>query len=318
VSGSNLFAGTRGGGVFLSTNNGTSWTQKNNGLNNNRVLSLAVSGTNLFAGTDSGAYLSTNNGTSWILVAPIKVYSLAVNGTNVFAGTLGSVFFSTDNGASWNQKNYGLPISNVVAALTISGTNIFAGTIGGGLFVSTNNGTDWTQIGTNGNYYYSFTVGGNDIFGGASLGVNHITKNVNNWAAISIGLWDFYIYSLAFDGTNIYAGTNKAGVWSRPLSEVVSVCKDGNNLPKEFALSQNFPNPFNPSTTINYSLVKQGHVKITVYNLFGSKVSVIVDENKPAGNYAVHFNGSSLASGIYFYRLESGGYTSVKKFILMK
>jgi len=93
VSGTNLFAGT-GGGVFLSTNNGTSWTEVNSGLTNPDVLALAVSGTNLLAGTNGGGvFLSTNNGTSWTevnsgLTTP-HVKALAVSGTNLFAGTYG-------------------------------------------------------------------------------------------------------------------------------------------------------------------------------------------------------------------------------------
>jgi hypothetical protein len=85
-----------------------------------------------------------------------------------------------------------------------------------------------------------------------------------------------------------------------------------------YKLQQNYPNPFNPSTTINYSLAKEGHAKITLYNILGSKVAVLVNENKPAGIYSVQFNASALPSGIYFYRLESGSYSDIKKFVLMK
>ena len=91
-----------------------------------------------------------------------------------------------------------------------------------------------------------------------------------------------------------------------------------NNTPSGFSLSQNYPNPFNPTTTINYSLAKEGNVKLTVYNALGSNVATIVNEYKPAGNYSVQFNGSNLASGIYLYRLESGNFSTAKKFILMK
>jgi len=89
-------------------------------------------------------------------------------------------------------------------------------------------------------------------------------------------------------------------------------------LPKEYSLQQNYPNPFNPSTTINYSLPKSGNVKILVYNAIGSRVATIVNEYKPAGNYSVQINVSNLASGIYLYRLESGNYSTAKKFILLK
>jgi hypothetical protein len=100
VSGTNLFAGTPGGGVFLSTDNGTSWTDVRIGLTSTDVWALAVSGTNLFAGTShgwfstgpAGVFLSTDNGTSWTEVdsalTNVDVLALAVSGTNLFAGTL--------------------------------------------------------------------------------------------------------------------------------------------------------------------------------------------------------------------------------------
>jgi hypothetical protein len=89
----NLFAGTFGGGAFLSTNNGTSWTAVNTGLTSNVVKSLAVSDTNLFAGTlGGGVFLSTNKGTTWAAVNAGMTYtdinSVAVLNTNVYAGTL--------------------------------------------------------------------------------------------------------------------------------------------------------------------------------------------------------------------------------------
>jgi hypothetical protein len=98
----------------------------------------------------------------------------------------------------------------------------------------------------------------------------------------------------------------------------VTGVSDENISVNRFSLKQNYPNPFNPTTTINYSLAKQGNVKLSVYDITGSKVATIVNENKPAGNYAVKFNGGNLASGIYLYRLESEGYNASRKFILMK
>jgi hypothetical protein len=86
----------------------------------------------------------------------------------------------------------------------------------------------------------------------------------------------------------------------------------------EFKLMNNYPNPFNPLTTINYSIGKEGRTKLTVYNLIGSEVAVIVDENKPTGNYSVQFNAGTLPSGVYFYKLESGSYSATKKLVLMK
>lgn len=149
-------------------------------------------------------------------------------------------------------------------------------------------------------------------------GVYLSTNNGTNWTSVNNGLTNYNIYTLAVSGTNLFAGTYGAGVWIRPLAELTDVTTEVNNLPREFTLSQNYPNPFNPVTAINYSIAKEGNVKLTIYNSIGSKVATIVNDYKPAGNYSVQFNGSNLASGIYLYRLESGGYTAVKKFILMK
>lgn len=89
-------------------------------------------------------------------------------------------------------------------------------------------------------------------------------------------------------------------------------------LVQEFNLLQNYPNPFNSSTTIKYSLKKEGSVKITVFDILGNRVAVPVDKYKPAGTYYVNFDGSHLPSGVYFYMLESGGIATTKKLILMK
>ena len=113
-SGTNLFAGTMYGGVFLSTNNGTSWTAVNTGLTNTNVNALAVAGTNLFAGTyGGGVFLSTNNGTSWTsqfrLDERLCLVLLLSRGTNLFAGTYGGgIFLSTNNGTSWTAVEYRL------------------------------------------------------------------------------------------------------------------------------------------------------------------------------------------------------------------
>ncbi len=92
--------------------------------------------------------------------------------------------------------------------------------------------------------------------------------------------------------------------------------------PNGFALSQNYPNPFNPSTTIRYSLEKAGMVSLKVYNVIGQEVATLVNGLQQAGSYSVPFNTkegkTSLASGVYFYRLDAGSFISIKKMILMK
>lgn len=82
-------------------------------------------------------------------------------------------------------------------------------------------------------------------------------------------------------------------------------------------LKQNFPNPFNTTTTINYSIHNSGLVKLKIYSLFGKEVASLVDEQKTQGSYAVKFNASNLPHGIYFYKLETGSYINTKQMILL-
>jgi hypothetical protein len=89
-------------------------------------------------------------------------------------------------------------------------------------------------------------------------------------------------------------------------------------VPNKFALEQNYPNPFNPSTSIKYSLPKQSWVKIVIYDVLGRETSVLVNELQQPGNYAVPFDGSLIASGVYFYKIDAGDFSDVKKMVLIK
>jgi len=79
-----------------------------------------------------------------------------------------------------------------------------------------------------------------------------------------------------------------------------------------------YPNPFNPETRIRYSLNKDQHVSLKIYDVLGKEVITLVDDTKNAGYYEASFDASGLPSGIYFYRMQSGEYVSVKKLLLLK
>jgi hypothetical protein len=152
--------------------------------------------------------------------------------------------------------------------------------------------------------------------------------NVSSYTLSGVSLSDAIgvtAYDKSFSAANENASTivndnmtNGNESWFTYAATVTGITDKESQLPREYQVSQNYPNPFNPTTTINYSIAKEGNVSLTVYNVIGSKVATIVNENKPAGNYSVQFNGSNLASGIYLYKLESGNYNAAKKFILMK
>jgi ligand-binding sensor domain-containing protein len=293
----NLFVGTLHG-IFLSTDNGTSWTAANNGLpeSNRIVQSLVVSpngagGTNLFAGIwYGGVFLSTNNGTSWTSIGleSIAITELFFSGTNLFVGTADNgIILSTNNGLNWTGVNSGLPNFDVSVS-AVSGTCLFAMThpmwdgsayVGGGVYLSTNNGTSWT--------------------------------------AANSGLTNYNVSALAVSGSYLFAGTGD-GVWRRALSEMTSVEKLSTGLPRQFNLSQNYPNPFNHSTIISFSILTRSFVSLKVFDLVGREVVTIVSEEKSSGSYLIQWNPNELPSGVYFYRLQADSFTETKKLILLK
>jgi hypothetical protein len=93
---------------------------------------------------------------------------------------------------------------------------------------------------------------------------------------------------------------------------------DAHELPSAFALSQNVPNPFNPSTTISYTVAETGMASLKVYDLAGHAVATLVDGMVEAGNHSVVFDASELASGVYLYTLQSGASVQSQKMVLVK
>jgi hypothetical protein len=116
--------------------------------------------------------------------------------------------------------------------------------------------------------------------------------------------------------------------WSAPRAFIVDTSVGYKmkpiNSPIEFHLSQNYPNPFNPETKIDYSVPKNSMVKLVIYDVLGREIKTLLNEVKSAGMYTLRFDGSSLPSGIYIYRINiiplegNNSYTSVKKMVLLK
>jgi ligand-binding sensor domain-containing protein len=219
-----IFAGTIGGGVFRSTDNGDSWTSANLVLTNDGVLSLAINSSGeIFAGTyRSGVFRSTDNGGSWtpviIGLTTTKVRSLAIQASGeIFAGTIGGgVFRSTDNGGSWSPANTGLTDTEIEALAINSTGHIFAGTIGRGVFRSVDNGGSWTEINNDLNAAVSSLASkaSGEIFAGTNGGVFRSTNTGDSWTLVNSGLTNKYVYALAINASGgIFAGTSDGGVF---------------------------------------------------------------------------------------------------------
>jgi hypothetical protein len=114
-----------------------------------------------------------------------------------------------------------------------------------------------------------------------------------------------------------YVGTGPSNCWFDAENLPTGIGNQG-GVVSEYALVQNYPNPFNPTTTIKFSIMKPEFVKLTVYDLVGKEISVLISKEMTAGNYVVDFNGTTLSSGIYFYKITAGDFTSVKKMMMIK
>jgi len=340
ITGKNIFAGGPTG-VFLSTNNGANWDTA--GLSNTGEVVSLLAATNaegnglILAGTWNGLFISSDNGKTWNATALKEdVTALAADsnqqgGMNIFAGTRGSgIFLSTDQGVTWNSLHNGIPVVENINALCFGGENLFAATdyI---LYHSTDNGTSWAPTGLNTATISSNTwicslavdtIGsdGSTIFAGTSDHGVLVSVNAGvSWAPANTGLTDLCAYSLAVSSPYLFAGTNASGVWKRRLSEMTAIHEPSPGKgPQIFSLNQNYPNPFNPSTVISYQLPQSSIVTLKVYDIIGREVSTLVSEQKNIGQYEVTFDGSKLASGVYFYRLQAGTYVETKKLLLLK
>lgn len=251
VSGTKIFAGISGGGVFLSTDNGGNWTAVNSGLTNKNIKALAASGASLFAGTlGGGIFRSTNNGKNWTVtdsgLVSKNVFALVIRDGNLFAATDNWVFISTDNGAYWSQMNAGLAIVPLVSALIVTGKGLYVASAMGGFFcteaqaagpgglpppVITNfkSGSTWTAVnsGLTHTSVSALVISGEDVFAGTSRGVFLCTDKGTTWTTVNTGLTNKFVSPIfkrleSFERQGVDAGLT--------IPEVSALAVSGRNI----------------------------------------------------------------------------------------
>ena len=154
-------------------------------------------------------------------------------------------------------------------------------------------------------------------------GMHPISFRTIAGTAQSIGL--YYLFEFRFEGvrttksdTSRLVGLLASGVVYGDTIAVMTGVRSVSPPAHEFALLQNYPNPFNPSTMIRYGLPNRSHVSLTVYNTLGQRVTQLVNGEVDAGYHEVKFDGKDLSSGVYFYRMTAGIYTSTRKLVVVK
>lgn len=308
IIGANIFAATSGG-AYISTNNGDNWSYKPD-LWNSTANSIKHNGQYLFkASTNMGVFRSNNNGDTWEWVnsgmGTSDVKSLAVSGTSIYAGSIIGIHVSTNNGNSWSKV--GLD-DIVVNKIIITGQYMFALSYASGLFRTTDYGVSWDTLSRSTTLSDIVAVGSYLFRSSSSSGVYQSAINGSNTTQRNEGFALFYnsVYSLGTNNGQLYCGNLGKGIYVRPLSELITSAHIYSDLSDiKYDLLQNFPNPFNPSTTIQYSLPVQSKVKLSIFNSIGQLISVLVDQQQDMGVKSIEWRVPNVASGIYFYRLET-------------
>jgi photosystem II stability/assembly factor-like uncharacterized protein len=293
-------------GIFRSTDNGKHWITipfqylVTNFLFLKNGVMLADVITGYYPNPCRSIYRSTNDGNSWdsVFTSNYSVECSLVESKNgtVFAATLGydsthgGIYRSTDSGISWTSVNSDLPSRKINALAASSTGKLFAAINGTGIFQSVDNGNSWTN----------FTNGLDD------LRIQCLGINLNDQLFVGTGPSELPTPE-TLGGSVYYCNTS------------TFVSHNNSTSPAKFELSQNYPNPFNPNTTIKYSIPITSKVRLTVYNLLGEEVEVLVNDIQNIGIYEVTFNANVLTSGVYFYRINAGNkYSEVKKMLLIK
>jgi hypothetical protein len=291
------------------------------------VFAISRINTTLYAGAVGSVYKSTDSGGSWAEVQPgipasARITSFAGIGNAVFAASdTSGVYLTTDAGTSWSSVNTGLTDRHI-AQLAGMGDSLFAITQKGGAFVSGNSGTSWEEI-TLADINCLVVAGGKLFAGTDTAGIYMSSDNGATWETIAIaGLAPrARIWSMVATGANLMAGTSD-GVWIAPISSLTTSVQEI-AVPGIFVLERNYPNPFNPSTTIGFTIPVSQKVSLTLYDAIGRKIRTLVDASTPSGAHQVVWDGLAdsgmhIPSGVYLCELRAGTFRDVKKLLLMK
>ncbi len=285
-------------------------------------LTMTNKGTLLVWGYQLISFRSTDDGTSWESISGLLVGDggRGVSKNNMICvPKTDRVIVSLDDGKNWSAHNiFAYPVW--LRSLDIkSNGEIYFGTFVG-LYKSIDSAKTLFPLNPNFNHPINAIkiVGDSLIYCLTDEGFYLCDDEGQNWVRLSDAKNPFRItdFILNNDGY-FYAATENGGVL-RSIDQITSLKCDDNILTNSFNLYQNYPNPFNPTTQIEYYLPKDQKVCITVYDILGNEVKTLIDGFQSAGNHSLLFNGSELASGLYFYRIVAGNFIQVKKMVLLK
>ncbi len=288
---------------FISKDDGDTWERTYGPLPGNpksivTINDMILVDTLLFAATNWGLMKAVwndyrliwyGNLSAWTYtLQDYDCFSFVQTDNKIFLSTSKGILISNDQGITWQMfayENISVPYFFEIK------TNMIA-IINNVLYFSTNGGSSWDE---------------------AELNLGNV---------LNVVVADYKLYALTSEDT-------KSAVYSLPLNSIFTRMDHKESISINLSLSQNYPNPFNPTTTIKYSIPSTGtrnavSVQLKIYDMLGREIATLVNEEKVPGNYEVTFDGTGMASGVYFYRLQiytpqqNGSFNATKKLILIK
>ncbi len=333
-----LFAGTFRNGIFRSTNDGLSWQPLRSGLAGLGAMdisSLLVRRDSLIAGTlGAGVFVTASDvshpwaswGDSLASYQGENVFKMLTVGNTVLAGAgaNGYMFRFTDAQPWWNPIAINSPrlVGHSVSGLASGATAVVAGT-NAGIYRSTDEGLSWEQTAASvppHTFAIALAFHESTFFALTTTPLSSSLLMSSDEGQIWESLGTFpmpNLFDIAIVGETVYLG-GSGGLWRAPLSRLITTADETATAPHAFMLRNNYPNPFNPSTTIAYELPTPADVRLSVFDMLGCEVSVLVNERKNAGTHEARFDAAGLASGVYLCRLEAGGIVRSQKMIFMR
>jgi len=331
-------------GIAKTTNGGINWLT---------ISSANDGGYFHFADINTGFCISsctaicektTNSGANWQTLGsssggiPGSKDFVYLNDNNIYAAgwdfylssstSQARISKSTNGGLNWSFVYYapmGL-YNNYVAALVFPNERIgygvgleWSGTYSQYFYRTTNSGLNWVkQHISNQMNSLAFTDTAKGWLVGLGGAILYTTNSGANFSfqdpTINVDLQKIFMVN---DLTGWIVG-NSGIILKTTNGGLTPVETISSNVPSAFSLSQNYPNPFNPGTKIKFQIAKTIAVKLTVYDELGRDIETLVNEQLHPGTYEVYWNGTNVASGIYFYRLQSDNFVDIKKMVLLK
>jgi photosystem II stability/assembly factor-like uncharacterized protein len=355
-----IYAESQWGNLAKSTNGGISFFGATNGINGSEptnwstpVVMDPVNPQVLYYGTNR-LYRTTDGANNW---SPISgnlalnspstprygtLSTIAVSPSNpdvIYVGTDDSkVWVTTDLGNNWTDISADLPFRWVTRVVvdpedesTVYAT--FSGLKWGDavprVFRSTDYGATWINISGNlpdapVNAFAIDNSDNNTLYVGNDVGVFYTQNLGATWEVLGAGLPIISVYDMKIHPTENYLaiGTHGRSMYKIDLNDVTGVPDySKNNLPSQFVLYENYPNPFNPTTKIKFTVpVGNENVRslLRIYDILGNEIALLVHEQKSPGTYEVEWNAVNQPSGVYFYSLSIGNQIQSKKMLLLK